>query len=139
MKLPHIVSYTSKVEAAAALAFYIRINPKFKERKGLYAHEYEHVKQWYISMLIFVPIWYAVFYYDHAIGGFLLPVLPAMFGIAKRLFKPLRYAMELRAFAAHLCYEPALLDWASHALANDYGLSVEPQKVKADLQKLLRK
>jgi hypothetical protein len=138
MKLPHIVKYTRKVEGGKALGPYIRINPKFKDRPGLLAHEYEHVKQWYISLILFIPAWYAVFYFYPTVGGFLLPIVPAMFGIAKRLFKPLRYAMELRAFAAHVKHEPDLLDWAASALSSDYGLNVNFYKAKEDLQERLR-
>jgi hypothetical protein len=137
MRLPHYVRYTRTVESAKALGPYIRINPRFKDRPGLLAHEYEHVKQWYISLPIFAPAWYAVFHYYQTVGSFLLPFIFIAFGIAVRLSDKLRYAMELRAFTAHVKHEPELLDWAANALANDYGLDVKPEKVKVDIQERL--
>jgi|TARA_R110000764_G_scaffold26570_3_gene62979 uncharacterized protein YjaZ len=47
MKLPVWVQYTDKVEGGDQFLFRMRINPKYIDDKGLIAHEYEHVRQWY--------------------------------------------------------------------------------------------
>ena len=46
------VQYTDKVLGGDSLFFRVRINPKYKEDKGLHAHEFEHVRHWYIVTIM---------------------------------------------------------------------------------------
>ena len=46
------VKYTDDVVGGDAKLFRIRINPKYKDDKGLLAHEEEHVRQWYLFTLV---------------------------------------------------------------------------------------
>lgn len=139
MKLPHIVKYTDKVQAGNARLFYVRINPRFKDDKGMHAHEYEHVKQWYASLPIAASLWLAFEHFAPYYAYFFVALIPFGFSALYQFVKPFRYWTELRAFNAYLKehdYKPRLIDWASNAIANDYGLSVSASKVKTDLFKL---
>ena len=139
MKFPHYVTYTDKVAGGNAKGFYVRINPKFKDDKGMHAHEYEHVKQWYASLPIGLLIWYLVHTFAYEFSGFFIPLVVAWFSIAYGTIKPFRYWSELRAFDAYLQehkYEPFYVDWACNALASDYGLDVTSEVVRRDLLEL---
>lgn len=53
LKFPHLIFYTDRMPddfGGMANGPIIRIRPKYKDDKGLYRHEYEHVRQWYISL-----------------------------------------------------------------------------------------
>lgn len=139
MKLPHYVKYTDKVAGGNAKGFYVRINPKFKDDKGIHAHEYEHVKQWYTSLPIGLLIWYLVDTFAYGFSVFFIPFVVAWFAIAYGTIKPFRYWSELRGYNAYLReheYKPFHVDWACNAISSDYGLNVTPEKVRADLLKL---
>lgn len=56
MKFPHIVTYTNNFEpqsvAGRANGPFVRIRPQYKADEGLHAHEYEHVRQWYLTLFL---------------------------------------------------------------------------------------
>lgn len=55
MKFPSLTIYTDNLPAnvgGCANAFVVRIRNKYREDQGIHAHEYEHVRQWYVGVLI---------------------------------------------------------------------------------------
>lgn len=138
MKLPHYVRYTDSVKAGDARAFYVRINPKYKNDEGLHAHEYEHVKQWYLSVLIAIPVWCVIFMFDNSIGSFLLPLTLVSKQIAYKTIPALRFYLEVKAFRAQLKvygYTPEFFEWAADALATEYNLNITKEQALARLKR----
>jgi hypothetical protein len=137
MKLPHFVHYTDKVKQGDARLFYVRINPKFKDDKGLHAHEYEHVKQWYFSLLIFIPLWLVLNHFQPTIASFFLPLIPVGSLIIYKIIPAARYKMEARAFRAQLKeenYDNKSFQLAATALANNYGLKITKAEAMSKLK-----
>lgn len=55
-KLPYWLVITDKVKVGDSKMFRVRINPKYKEHKGVLAHEETHIQYWYLG---FIP-WFCV-------------------------------------------------------------------------------
>ena len=43
--------------AGCARGPFVFIRPQYKDDKGLIAHEYEHVHQWFLASLLGIPAW----------------------------------------------------------------------------------
>lgn len=55
MAYPHLTFYTDNLPAnfgGCANAFVVRIRPKYRDDAGIHAHEYEHVRQWYVGVAL---------------------------------------------------------------------------------------
>lgn len=53
MKFPHLIFYTDNMpDTSAGLTKgpIIRIRPAYKNDVGIHRHEYEHVRQWYVTL-----------------------------------------------------------------------------------------
>ena len=96
-------------QAGYARAWFIRIRPRYKDDKGLMAHECKHVAQFW-----------------HSIG---------FHGMFYLLSKKYRLNCEVEAYKEQLKYAPAILDPERYRdmyagfIANDYGLDVKKEEV----------
>ena len=55
MTYPNITVYTDNLPehvGGRANAFVVRIRQKYRDDVGIHAHEYEHVRQWYVGALL---------------------------------------------------------------------------------------
>ena len=125
MKLPHIVKYKDSLSGGSTKMFMVEIQNRFKDNKGLHAHEYEHVKQWYaclgIGWLLAIP----TFLYEPTAG-----VLVAMFsiwiqGLLTTFSKTARKYFEVAAYKKQIAEDE--LDHADFyitALTDGYDLDI---------------
>jgi hypothetical protein len=135
MKLPHILRYTDGVEGGKQFAFVIRINPKYKDDKGLFAHEYEHLKQWYIFLIISSIIVYGGLFYGYHIFSYFVAVPLVGHNLLYR-FKAYRRWSEVKAFRKQLeHYTPDKINWAANHLARYYQLDITVAEAKRLLTK----
>ena len=133
MKLPHTVEYTDSVAGGDARMFRIRINPKYQFDKGLMAHEYEHVKQWYLTLLFAVPLLLAGYFYN--VNFYIYAVIvPFIYGLMYNL-KAFRSFVEVLCYRKQLAhYETDKTEWAAKVLAEKYDLGITAKQA----EKLLR-
>ena len=133
MKLPHSLTYTTKVKAGSAYTCFVRINPKYKNDKGLHAHEFEHVRQWYQSLVFLIPLQIALCLYD-----FNFIVFSPLFLMTHNIlykFKKYRLYCEIRAFKKQLAEtENPDYKYFSEMLSGNYGLGITPEEAKVLLQ-----
>jgi hypothetical protein len=139
--VPAVIRYTDDMPAwmgGYAKWFYIAIRPKYKDDKGIYAHELEHVKQWWITTiiataLIAAAVWLAEGpqeYYGYCIFGLVA------FDLLYTTFQRFKLQCEVWAYKAQLKHYPddrtALF---AKMIATKYGLEgVTPEYA----EKLLR-
>lgn len=103
----YYLKVTDKVEYADSKLCRVRINPSYKDDKGLIAHEEMHIKQWYAFMLPLLLIaTFSWFNYreDVALSVGMLAVF------AKDLLYTtipfVRYRLELMAYKEQLKHAP---------------------------------
>jgi hypothetical protein len=125
MKLPHIVKYKDSLSGGSTKMFMVEIQNRFKDNKGLHAHEYEHVKQWYICLAIGWLLAIPTFLYEPTTG-----VLVAMFsiwiqGLLATFSKTARKYFEVAAYKKQI--EADDLDHSDfyiNALKDGYDLDI---------------
>ena len=124
MKLPHSLTYTTKVKAGSAYTCFVRINPKYKNDFGLHAHEFEHVRQWYKSLFVAMPLLIGLMLID-----FNFIVLAPLFlmghNILYRLSQYYRLECEVKAFKKQMAkYDNPNYEYFSEMLASNYELGI---------------
>jgi hypothetical protein len=138
MKLPHIIFYTNNLPinfGGVAQAFFIRIRPKYKDDKGLYEHEYTHVKQWYR----WLTIWLTAFSFAYFGGVVPFEYTPLAFfgvgihGLLYLLVPTYKLEAESEAYAAQVKHG-ADLDAMAYHLATWYGLNITQAQAKAEIE-----
>lgn len=140
MKLPHYIKVTDKVTFADSKLFRIRVNPQYKDNKGLLSHEYQHIKQLYYFLIPLLSLAaFTWFNYRQDVG--LVIALVALF--AKDLiytFVPkARFIFEAQAYAAQLKNidkedrESSLVIF-SEVLANNYELDVTIEEARKAIE-----
>ena len=132
MNLPYKISYTNAVKGGDAKMCFVRINPKYKNDTGLHAHEYEHVKQWYKSVLMFsvILLGLAAIYSQDLMIMAPLVILPH--GLAYTYITKYRQYCEVRAFKEQLKHstQEGDLDFFANYLASNYNLSLRVGEAK---------
>ena len=144
MKLPHYIKITNDTAYGDSKFCGIRLNPKYKNDAGLIAHEYTHVKQWYVGLaagLILTLLVYLVF--DRADYTFYALILaPFWKGFAYTFIKPCRFFLEVQAFAAQISIEPkehqgTYVRAHAKSLADNYNLSITKEEAEQRLKSRL--
>jgi hypothetical protein len=67
--IPAYIKYTDDMPAwmgGYAKWFYVAIRPKYRDDKGIHAHELQHVKQWWITTLLATALIAAAVWYTKA-------------------------------------------------------------------------
>lgn len=111
-----LVFYTDRfIKPWAAATTYgpiICIRPEHKGDEGLLQHEKVHVRQWYRTL--------------------------GLHGILYTISKKYRLSSEIEAYAVSLKYYPSSLDHYAKVVAENYGVGVGVDVVKAMLEKEMR-
>ena len=136
--------YTNKLlpewVGARAIMFLVLIRPKYRDDKGIHAHEYTHVKQWYKwtalwAMLVTLAL-LALPEYVNIIAplyGLSLGIFPVMYS----LITSFRLESEAEAYAAQVKAGADLNKMAKHLANPNYKLGISEEEAKAELQKWL--
>jgi hypothetical protein len=138
--VPHIIKYTDDMPAwmgGYAKWFYIAIRPKYKDDKGIHAHELEHVKQWWITSIISCAllafwIWYAgeKFPYWYSVMGLVV------FQFLYSTFDSFKLKMEVLAYKKQLPHYPDdRTKLFAGFIANKYGLEITAEEAEQLLRK----
>jgi hypothetical protein len=111
----------------------IRIRPKYKDDKGIHAHELEHVKQWWIATIVSAVLLAA------GLWHFQQPLLYAFWSIAVhsmlyKLIPAYRLWAEIDAHRVQLKYSPNGLAHFAKRIATKYDLDITAEEA----EKLLR-
>lgn len=132
--------YTDKLPdnvGGAAYAFVVRIRPKYKDDKGIHAHEYEHVKQWWITSFISCAALAAgSFAFKYPIE--LVPFGIAVYSMAYTFIDKYRLYAEAKAFAKQVKPDHSDLESMAARLAgNHYRLHITKTQAEAEILKYL--
>ena len=103
MKLPYYLKVTDKVKYADSKLCRVRINPKYKDHKGLLAHEEEHIKQWYTAMiplLIIAAITWFTYRQDLGLAIGVLAITAK--DLAYTFIDKVRFKLEARGYRAQM-------------------------------------
>ncbi len=118
---------------------FVFIRPKYRDDKGLHAHEYTHVKQWWGCGLLCMAALTAILHlgygmslagaFGNAIMGF------AAFPLLYAMFDPFKLWCEVQAYRRQLsCYTPErraeVLPVLAGFLANKYGFKITQQQAE---------
>jgi len=106
MKLPHITRYKDIKNSSiggSSKFFIITLDIKYKDDKAIYAHEYEHVRQWYtisaIGNLLFLGTYLFVSLPTFAILAGVIPILAmGMDNLLYTQVKKYKEWAEIRAY-----------------------------------------
>jgi hypothetical protein len=135
MGLPHYVQITDKTEYGDSKLFRIRLNPKYKDDKGLFVHEYTHVKQWYVGLAVGLVISLIVYLtsYRPDYTFYSLCVAPFWKGMAYTFIKPCRLYLEVAAFSNQITIEPVehheyFIEEYARSISENYNLSITKEE-----------
>jgi hypothetical protein len=108
---------------------YVRIRPKYKDDKGLHAHEMEHVKQWWVATILSAIVLLAL------LGHFQEPLWGAIgsigtHGLLYKLIPAYRLWCEVQAHKVQLKHSPHALSHFAKRIATKYSLNVTPEKAE---------
>lgn len=136
-----ITIYTDRLPdnvGGAANAFVVRIRPKYKDDKGIHAHEYEHVKQWWIaSFVVCAAIAAGSFVWKYQIALALLGI--AAHSMAYIFIDKYRLYAEAKAFAKQVKPDHSDIEVMAGRLAGEhYGLHITKTQAVAEILKYLK-
>ncbi len=133
--LPHLTIYTDRFMAdwvgARAIMFLVLIRPKYKDDKGIHAHEYTHVKQWYRwGGLWALLVTIALFIFPDSVQ-----VIVPFYALSICLF-PLMYVVipsfrleaEAEAYAAQVNAGADINDMAHRLASPNYKLDISDEE-----------
>lgn len=118
-----------------AMAFIVTIRPKYKEDKGLHAHEFTHVDQfWSMSFLGLALLFAILLLTDMLFVGY--PLLIAAFGLHGVLYRfssAYRFRSEVEAYInqLHAIGATEVPYWTKNALKNKYNLNITDEQIDA--------
>lgn len=137
MMLPHLTIYTDRFipdwVGARAIGPFVLIRPKYRDDKGIHAHEYTHVKQWYK--------WTALWAILVTLALLGLPeaahVIVPFYGLSVGIF-PLMYVLvksfrlesEVEAYAAQVKAGAELERMAKHLANPNYKLNITEKEAR---------
>jgi len=139
--IPHIIKYTDDMPAwmgGYAKWFYIAIRPKYKDDKGIHAHELEHVKQWWITSIIACALIAAVLWYTKPpLDYYSLVILGLVtFQLLYAGIPQFKLKMEVLAYKKQIPHYPddrtALF---AGFIAKKYGLTITAEEAEQLLRK----
>jgi hypothetical protein len=143
MNLPYYLQVTDEVLYGDSKLFRIRLNPEHKDDTGLLAHEYEHVKQWYIGFglgLVIALITYLVFQREDY-TFYALCIAPFWKDSAYTFIKPARLFLEVQAVVAQIKrilppeHKDFYIEYFAERLSKDYGLSTTAEVIAKKIRR----
>ena len=103
----------------------IIINPKWEHNAGVFAHEYEHLKQWYVMTALGVIGVLALAFF---LTPYALVLLPSTFWFRRWVYRwhtPYRKYAEVAAFKKQMALDPTTTDHYERGLASSvYRLNI---------------
>ena len=131
MKLPHYIQVTTSTEYGDSKFCRIRLNPNYKDNAGLVAHEYTHVKQWYVGLVVGLALTLFVYIVFGRVDSAFYALILAPFwkDLAYTFIKPCRLFLEVQAFAKQINVEPTehheyYVKAYAKSLVDNYNLSI---------------
>lgn len=131
--IPHIKRYKTikSGHAGEAKLFVVTIDPRYKDDKGLLAHELRHVLHWWVVTLMCLCAWVvAAQYVSGQVLALLLPVCFLAYDIAQ-LIPSVKLWVEVDCYAEQLNYYDNMLGHArlfGEYIATRYGLDISASK-----------
>ena len=130
---PAIIRYTDDMPAwmgGYARWFYVAIRPKYREDKGIHAHELEHVKQWWLTTILAAVIIGAICYangFSYVYTGLALAVYQILYSLIP-LFK---LHCEVEAYRQQLKhYTDDRTALFAKSIAEKYGLKITAERAE---------
>jgi hypothetical protein len=108
--IPHIIKYTDNMpEGVGGYArwFFIAIRPKYRDDVGIHEHELEHVRQWWLPVLICsiaAAVLYSQGYIDYALYAAL--VGPSVHPLLYKFIPAYKLWSEVQAYKEQLPHYP---------------------------------
>lgn len=139
--LPALVAYSDQLPpdvGSASEAFFVIVNPKYRDDAGIHQHELEHVVQWYASAAMLLCLALAAWFQDkggEAVGFVVASV--GMHGFLYRRWRRFRLWAESAAYARQMLFPDRKggrlsLDEASRRLCSErYDLGLSSQEAQA--------
>lgn len=133
MKLPHWVIYTDRLPddvGGTANGPIVRIRPRYRADAGIRAHEYEHVRQWYIASVMGVALLVLIVLgrgYPWPLALALAPLGLAPHPIAYALWPRYRLWCEVQAYRVQMSHGLDLDTAAIRLMSPRYGLRLRKQ------------
>lgn len=136
-----IIKETKAGTAGHSDMWKIVIHPKWENNKGIFAHEYEHLKQWYVLLLVGLMLTSFVVLAAHHWFGPSVAAIAGAVGVYQSFwfrrwlynyYEPYRKWAEVQAFKAQI---PKLLSpvddrWIVDALVNRYRLDTTEDEIR---------
>jgi hypothetical protein len=130
--IPHILHYTDSIEegfGGTAQGPYIRIRPKYKDDKGLLAHELEHVKQWWIATILSaILIAAGLYHFQEPLYGAIGSI--GVHGILYKLIPAYRLWCEVQAHKVQAKYSPHAIALFAKRIATKYDLNISTEEAE---------
>jgi hypothetical protein len=136
--VPALIRYTDDMPqwmGGYAKWFYIAIRPKYKDDRGIHAHELEHVKQWWLTTILAAAIIGAICYrtgYSYAYMGLSLVVYQLLYATIPAV----KLHCEVDAYKQQLKhYADDRTARFAKFIAEKYGLKITAEEAEQLLRK----
>lgn len=125
---------------ARAIMFLVLIRPKYRDDKGIHAHEYTHVRQWYkwtgLALLMFLIAGLSIpDYWQNIASASVLST--AVFAILYKFSTSFRLEAEAEAYAAQVKAGADLDKMAKHLANPNYNLGISELEARLKIQRYL--
>jgi hypothetical protein len=111
----------------------IRIRPKYKDDKGIHAHELEHVKQWWIATIVSAVLLAAgLYHFQEPLWGAIGSI--GTHGLLYKLIPAYRLWAEVQAHKVQLQYSPTALSHFAKRIATKYDLDITAEEAENRLR-----
>lgn len=131
--LPHWVIYTDRWPddvGGRANGPIVRIRPRYRDDAGIHAHEYEHVRQWYVASLMAVALLVLIVMGSGHGVSLALAIAPlgcAAHPVGYRLSLQYRLWCEVQAYRVQMRHGLSLDGAAARLMSTRYGLRLRRQ------------
>ena len=134
--IPHFVHYTDSLPegvGGTAQGPYVRIRPKYRDDKGLHAHEIEHVKQWWVATILSaVLIAAGLRYLQEPLWGAVGSV--GVHGVLYTLIPAYRLWCEVQAHKVQAKHNPESVALFAQRIATKYRLKITAEEAEQRLR-----
>jgi hypothetical protein len=134
--IPHILIYTDSLDegiGGQANGPVVRIRPKYRDDKGLHAHELEHVKQWWIATILSAALIAAgLYHFQEPLWGAIGSI--GVHGLLYKLVPAYRLWCEVQAHKVQAEYSPQSIAFFAQRIATMYGLNITAEEAEQRLR-----
>lgn len=124
MRLPHRVIYKKDLTSEGSSKYFnIYIKSGYEEDEGLLEHEYTHIKQWYLGLLIGLSLSALIYFLGFVNTSIIVAILSInLQGVAYTCSRTIRLWSEIFAYRKQLEYGREHLDFYADELYTRYNL-----------------